>query len=192
MEIFEKAGKAGSERAIELALKKAGELGCGVVASYSRGYTASLLAQKAKEMGFQGPLIVVRSVSSAAQQGVNAFPTELKEKLQREGVQFVTAAHALSAGERGISTRLKGAYPLEIMAHTLRTFGAGTKVCFECAVMAMDADLLPYGKPVVALGGTGQGVDTAMVITPSYSASILDTRIHEILCKPGFYKEEAE
>ncbi len=27
----------------------------------------------------------------------------------------------------------------------------------------------------------------AAVITPGYSADILDTRVHEVLCKPGLY-----
>ncbi len=47
------------------------------------------------------------------------------------------------------------------MAATLRTLGQGVKVCFECAVMALDADVIEWGKPVVALGGTASGADTA-------------------------------
>jgi hypothetical protein len=50
--------------------------------------------------------------------------------------------------------------------------------------MALDAGLIPYGKPVIALGGTGRGTDTASIITPGYSSSVLDTKIHEIVCKP--------
>ena len=40
------------------------------------------------------------------------------------------------------------------------------------------------------MGGSSYGVDTAVVITPAYSADILDTRIHEVLCKPGLYEKE--
>ena len=187
MEIFNQTGKENTERTIELALQRAAADGCDIVASSTRGYTANLLAEKAKESGFPHRIVIVRSVSSADAQGQNRFDPELKARLEQEGVIFVTAAHALSAGERGMSSRFKGVYPLEIVAHTLRTLGQGTKVCFECAVMAVDADVIPYGKPVVALGGSANGVDTAMLITPSYSASILDTKIHEILCKPGLY-----
>ena len=50
--------------------------------------------------------------------------------------------------------------------------------------MALDADALSFGQCVVALGGTAVGVDTAVVLTPSYSSSVLETKIHEILCKP--------
>lgn len=108
-----------------------------------------------------------------------------KRELEAQGVVIVTAGHALSSGERGLSRQFSGIYPLEIMAATLRTLGQGVKVCFECAVMALDADVIEWGKPVVALGGTASGADTAIVITPGYSASILTTRIHEILCKPA-------
>lgn len=38
-------------------------------------------------------------------------------------------------------------------------------------------------KPVVALAGSHRGADTAIVVTPSYSASILDTVVHEMICK---------
>ena len=37
---------------------------------------------------------------------------------------------------------------------------------------------------VVAIGGSHRGADTAAVVTPSYSASILNTVVNEILCKP--------
>lgn len=190
MEIFANPGYENTERTIDIALKAAMERGLDLVAASSRGFTAEMLMQKAAKAGYQGRIVIVRLVSSAAQGGVNAFPAELKQQLEAQGAIFVTAAHALSAGERGISGKFKGAYPLEIMAHTLRTFGAGTKVCFECAVMALDADAISYGKPVMAIAGTaGHGADTALIITPSYSATILDTKINELLCKPGFYTE---
>ena len=50
--------------------------------------------------------------------------------------------------------------------------------------MALDAGAVKMPRPVIALGGTGRGLDTACVITPGYTAKIFDTRIHEILCKP--------
>ena len=41
-----------------------------------------------------------------------------------------------------------------------------------------------YGKPVIAIGGSGRGADTVCRLTPEYTADLLGTRIHEILCKP--------
>ena len=115
---------------------------------------------------------------------------ETKKQVEQLNVTVVTAGHALSGAERGLSGRFNGVYPVEIMAHTLRTFGQGTKVCFECAVMALDNDAVIYNQPVVAIGGSSRGSDTPMIITPSYSATILDTKIHEILVKPDLYQKK--
>jgi len=83
-----------------------------------------------------------------------------------------------------IKIALEKAKEVEIMAHTLRLFCEGMKVCVEIGAMALDAGALKKPRAVVALGGTGRGCDTACVMTPGYSAKIFDTRIHEILCKP--------
>ena len=128
--------------------------------------------------------MIVRGCASKQRKGVNLMKPEIKADLEERGAIIVTAAHALSAGERSLSTAYKGVYPLELIANTLRMFGQGTKVCVEASVMAMDADAIPFGVPVVALGGSHRGADTALVLTPSYSASLLSTVIHEVLCKP--------
>jgi hypothetical protein len=83
-----------------------------------------------------------------------------------------------------MSRKFGGAYPVEIMAHTLRMFGQGVKVCVEVAVMALDAGLIPHGREVIAVGGTGRGADTAVVIRPAHASSIFDTYICEVICKP--------
>lgn len=188
MILFDKPGREHTPAAISLALEKAAALDCSIVVATYSGQSARLLVNEAKKICFNNQIIAVRVASTAAKNGINPMSAETKKELENEGVIVVTAAHALSAGERGISSRSKGIYPLEIMADTLRTFGQGTKVCFECSVMALDADVIPYGQPVVALGGTGGGEDTALVITPSYSSTIMNTVIHEILCKPSLYK----
>ena len=184
MVLFENAGKQNTEQTVRLALKRAMELDCNVVAASTMGVTADVLLTAAKEMGFQNKIVIVRGVSSKGRKGENLMSPEIKKSLEDRGAVIVTTAHALSAGERGISAKGRGIYPLELMADTLRCFGQGTKVCFEASVMALDADVLTYGKPVVALAGSHRGADTAAVITPSYSASIMETVVNEIICKP--------
>ena len=188
MTVFQNPGKENTEAALRIAIHKAAELDTDLVLASVFGGSALTALKLAREEGFQGRIIVVRSVSSIKQGGVNRLTDEVRSKLESEGAVIVTAAHALSAGERGISQRFQGVYPLELMAGTLRMLGAGLKVAAEVSIMALDADAIRWGKPVVALGGTGSGLDTAAVITPAYSANILDTLIHEILCKPGYYK----
>lgn len=185
MTIFETTGRENTTAAAAIAVEKAKELGCSIVLSSNTGTSAEAVLAKAAELGCTGKVVVVRNATNAGRKGVNMMTPEVKQSLLERGCAVVGAANALSAGERSFSTKLQGVYPLEIMAHTLRMFGQGMKVCVECATMAMDADELPFQAPVVALGGTGTGLDTAIVLTPSYSSSILDTKIHEILCKPA-------
>lgn len=184
MVLFENAGKQNTEETVRIAVKRAMELDCDIVAASTMGVTADALLTAAKEAGFKNKIVIVRGCSSKNRKGVNLMKPEVRDELLARGAHIVTAAHALSAGERSMSTKHRGAYPLEIMAETLRTFGHGTKVCFEASVMALDADELTFGVPVVALAGTHRGADTALVLTPSYSASVLETVIHEVLCKP--------
>ena len=185
MTLFENAGKQNTAEVVRIAVARAMELGnCPIVAASTMGVTADALLTEAERAGFRGSIVIVRGCSSKHRKGLNLMKPEVRDMLLSRGAQIVTAAHALSAGERALSTQFKGAYPLEIMANTLRCFGQGTKVCFEASVMALDADALPFGVPVVAIGGSHRGADTALVLTPSYSASVLDTVVHEILCKP--------
>ncbi len=72
----------------------------------------------------------------------------------------------------------------EVIAHVLRLFSAGVKVACECACMAADAGLIRTDREVVALGGTGGGADTAVVLLPSNTHRFFDMRIREIICKP--------
>lgn len=182
---FETTGKENTAAAAAIAVAKAKELDCSIVLSSNTGTSAEAVLAAAAEAGYTGKIIVVRNATNAARKGVNMMTPEVKQSLLERGCAVVGAANALSAGERSLSTKLQGIYPLELMAHTLKMFGQGTKVCVECATMAMDADEIPFGSTVVALGGTGTGLDTSMVLTPSYSSSVLDTKIHELLCKPS-------
>jgi hypothetical protein len=116
--------------------------------------------------------------------GGTEFDPETRVELLSAGFSVLTTAHALSAGERALSSKFGGAYPLEIVANTLRLFGQGTKVAVEVATMALDAGLIPYGRPVIALGGTNNGLDTALVIVPAGSARLFDTKILDVVARP--------
>ena len=113
---------------------------------------------------------------------------EERSKLSATGASVVTATHVLSGVERGVQGRHQGSYPALIMADTLRLFGQGTKVAVECAIMAADAGTLT-GKKIVSLGGTGRGVDTALVLTPGHASKLFEQlRVHEVICKPGLHE----
>ena len=133
---------------------------------------------------FDGNIICVTHAYGYKTPGECEFPAELRAQYEAKGVKFVTAAHVLSGAERGISNVFKGMYPVEIMAQTLRMFGAGTKVGVECAIMALDAGCVPFGQKVISLGGTGRGLESAIVVTPGYAQRVFSTHIHKIICKP--------
>ena len=155
-----------------------------IVVATTTGTTAFTAAEEVRNQGYGGKLICVTHVYGSRENGKNPLPEEDREKLKKQGVILCTAAHALSGAERCLSRKFQGAYPVEIIAHTLRMLGQGMKVCVEITAMALDAGLIQYGVPVLGVGGTGRGADTAVIITPGYTNAILETKVHEILCKP--------
>lgn len=176
---WQTAGFVNTEKTVELALKKAAEYHIeDIVVASSCGSTASLLAGKAAH------IVCVTRAFGYPKQGESEMTEDMRKKLAAQGIKLLTTAHVLSGAERGISRKFGGAYPVEIMAHTLRMFGQGMKVCVEIAVMALDAGMIPYGKDIIAIGGTGKGADTAAIIRPACAADILDTYIAEVICKP--------
>ena len=94
-----------------------------------------------------------------------------------------------------VTKNVKKVYPSEAMvsvkgkpnkavANTYYTIGQGFKVAVEVALMAADQGLLPVDREALALGGSGKGADTALVITPSYSGAFFKTQVHEVVCMP--------
>jgi len=155
-----------------------------IIAASNTGATVLALAEEAKKQGYDGQLLCVTHVFGFSENGKNELSDENREKLNSLGVKICTAAHALSGAERCLSRKFQGVYPVEMIAHTLRMFGQGAKVCVEIAAMCLDAGLIPWEKEVIAVGGSGRGADTAAILTAAYSSSILSTKVHEILCKP--------
>ena len=181
MMIFEKISPENTHIAIKLALERAKEMSTDVILASSTGASAFAVLELAAKIDYKGQIVAITSVWKA---GANQLSDENRKKLTDADVILVTAAHTLSGVERSISGKFGGAYPVEIMANTLKMLSEGVKVCVEIGAMALDAGAIKEPRAVVALGGTGRGCDTACVMTPGYSADIFRTRIHEILCMP--------
>ena len=115
----------------------------------------------------------------------NPMSMELRKYLTDKGLNVCTAAHALSGGERSLSSAFGGVYPLEIVAGSLRMFGQGLKVCVEVSTMAADAGFVIGDEAIVAVAGSGRGADTAVVLRPQPACNILQTKIERIICKPS-------
>ncbi|MEL7567000.1 MAG: pyruvate kinase alpha/beta domain-containing protein [Dehalobacterium sp.] len=177
--LFEKKGKRNTQETTQIAIKRAKDLGIKhlVVASCSGETTKEFLESGLNivcvthQVGFNNP-------------GEDEMSEETRLSLQKEGIRVLTTTHLLAGVDRALRFKFQGIYPAEIIAGTLRMFGQGVKVCVEVSVMALDAGLIPYGEEIIAVGGTGVGADTAMILTPAHSAYIFDTNIKEILCMP--------
>jgi hypothetical protein len=180
---FEKKGSVNTDRALEIALACCEEKGIRkIVVASSTGKTALRLHDKAK------PSIEVIAVTYGAgskyREEVEEFNRN-RETLVEKGIRVVRGIHALSATERTFENKYKSGFiPLNIVADTLRMFSQGMKVCVEVAVMAAEAGFVTPDEEVVAVGGTGTGADTAVVLKPAYAAGMFETKFKAVLCMP--------
>ncbi|RLI09609.1 hypothetical protein DRO42_03840 [Candidatus Bathyarchaeota archaeon] len=194
---FEKPGKEHTEETLKIALEAAKERGIDtVIISSTTGWTALKALDVFKGSGLK--LVFVTHQTGYRAPGVQLMPEEARRRLEEAGAVVVTCTDVLTGSvDVGISRqRPPREAPLEarlpwivppvstIIAHTLRLFSQGVKVCVEIAMMAADVGAVPVDRPVVAVAGSHAGSDTAMVITPASSNRIRDLKVHEILAKP--------
>jgi uncharacterized protein len=177
---FEKPGKENTEQTLKIAADRAKQLGIKEVVVAS---TSGQTAYKAIEV-FQGfKLTVVTYHCGFKKPFQNMMRDDVKKDIEGKGISVVTSSHALSGIERSVSKKYSGAYPVLLIADTLRLFGQGTKVAVEVAVMAADAGALSGGE-IVSIGGSGGGADAALVLKPAHQNTFFDLRIKEVICKP--------
>lgn len=109
---------------------------------------------------------------------------EMVKKLEDVGIKTYFGAHAFSGAARGVTNKYGGFSPLDVVADTLRMFCHGIKVSAEISIMAADAGLVPVGEKIIAIGGRGHGVDTAVILTPVNAKNLFDLKFHEIIAMP--------
>ncbi|AGL00954.1 pyruvate kinase alpha/beta domain-containing protein [Desulfoscipio gibsoniae] len=176
---WKKKGPDNTDSTIKAALVKAEELNIQhIVVASSSGDTARKLVESGRRVvcvsyhvGFDGP-------------GSRRMSDDTLAELNQKGIRVLFTTHLLAGVDRAIRNKFGGVYPAEIMAQTLRMLGQGVKVCVEISGMALDAGLIPHGEEIIAIGGSGKGADTAMVIAPAHSNHFFDTKVKEIICKP--------
>ncbi|MEQ8153926.1 MAG: pyruvate kinase alpha/beta domain-containing protein [Clostridiaceae bacterium] len=177
---FNKPGLENTQETINLVLKTARERGIkNIVVASNTGYSAQLLKNN--------PDLNITCVTHAYGypiSGENEMSDDIRKDFEENGIKVLSTTHVLSGAERALSKKFGGISPVEIMAYALRMFGQGLKVCVEVSVMAADSGFIPYLEPIIAIGGTGRGADTAIIISAAHASNILDTKIHEIICKP--------
>jgi hypothetical protein len=182
---FNSTGPEHTRETVEIAVKTAMERRIRLIVMASNtGASLETLMDEAEKAGFYGQLVCITHVNGFHENGVNEMSFDVRAGFEARGVKVYTGTHLLSGAERALSRSFHGVYPVEIIAHSLRMLGQGMKVCVEIAVMALDGGIIPYGEPIIAIGGTGRGADTAVILSPAHAGDIFKTRIHEVLCKP--------
>jgi len=179
---FRKAGKGNTRDVLEAAARRARALGIQKVLVPSVSGATALAA--AGSLGPGVRIIAVTHVTGFDRPNVQELSPSMRKRLESAGVSVFTGQHAFGGVGRAVRNRL-GTYQVdEIMAWTLRTFGQGSKVAVEIALMAADAGLVDTDEDVISMGGTCEGVDTALVIRPANSYHFFDLKIREVICKP--------
>jgi hypothetical protein len=176
---FERPGKENTLATLEIARERAASLGLDtVVLASSHGYTA----RQALEV-FAGTDVRLIAVTICAGYTAEGWTMEddVRRELESRGVRVLTGIHALGDDASGAFDRTP---PNAIVAQTLYRFSQGMKVAVEVALMAADAGLLDMDREVVAIGGTDEGADTAIVLQPAYPRKFRELRIREILAMP--------
>ena len=178
---FEAPGEQNTESVLELVKDYAQDVGIRDIVVASTTGETGVKASKVFR-GFN--LVVVSHHVGFQEPGVWEMEEDNREKILENGAKILTATHALSGVERAVRKKFETIMPLEIMAHTLRLFGEGTKVCVEITIMAADTGLIPVDREIIAIGGTGRGADTALVIKPATASRFFNLEIREIIAKP--------
>lgn len=173
---FEESGSGNTPEVFRLVeeRRQASAIGKVVLAS-TTGDTAAQALDFFKDTGVK--LIVVPHQYDFIRKE-NPFPPELARTLREAGheVHFATMLFHTDG--------LYGTGSPTLIANVLRCFSQGVKVCFEIVLMATDGGLLARGETVIAVAGTGQGSDTALVMQAASSQHMNRLRVNEIICKP--------
>jgi len=179
---FSEGGRANTERTLELAYARAKALGITtMLVATTSGETALRAAQVCQGM----TVIAVTHSTGFREPDLQEVPPDRLAAIEAAGAQILTCQHALGGVNRAVRKKL-GTYQLdEIIAYTLRIFGQGVKVAAEISLMAADAGLVRTDEPVMAVGGSGRGADTAAVVLPSNAQTFFDLQIPEIVCRPS-------
>lgn len=182
---FDGPGPENTRAVLEAVSARVGKGGIGTVIVPSCSGKTALAALEALEA--KARLVVVTHVAGFDKPNVQEMPGETRKALEGKGVSVFTGQHAFGGVGRGIRNRFATYQVDEIMAGTLRTFGQGTKVAVEIALMAADAGLVRTGEDCISMGGTEEGVDTALVLAPANSFRFFDLKVREVICKPFMF-----
>jgi uncharacterized protein len=178
---FDQRGQTNTDEVLALVRTRASEPGIDTVVVPSTGGSTGLMAAEALR-GLR--LVVVTHSAGFAEAGHQEVPAETVTEMRDKGATVLVATHAFGGVGRAVRRKFGTWETEEIIAQTLKRFGQGLKVAVEVSLMAADAGLIPAHREIISCGGTGHGLDTAVVLYPAHAQDFFDLEIREIICKP--------
>lgn len=178
---YDETGPANTDETLSLAKRRAEELGIDtILVASTKGATGVRAAET-----LQGKRVIVVSHATGFEApNTQQLTDENMARILDLGATVHTSTHALGGIGRAIQLKFNTVQPDTIVAQSLRMLSEGVKVACEMAAMTADAGLVRTGREVIAIAGTGEGCDTAIVIQPANVQSFFDLKIKEIICKP--------
>jgi hypothetical protein len=178
---FTQPGESNTETTLRLAQRRAEALGIrSVVVASTRGGTGV----KVTELFAGCNVVVVPHHTGYKGPDVQELTPENRAAIQANGGHVLITSHALGSIGRAVRRKFNTYQVDEIIAATLKIFGQGTKVVVEIAIAAADAGLVSVTEDVVAIGGSGRGADTALVLQPANVFDFFTVKVKELICKP--------
>jgi uncharacterized protein len=178
---FTEPGGANTEKTLEIAGKRAEQLGTKTIVIAS---TSGETGVKAVKLFANCKVVVVTHTTGFQAPDIQELTQQNRTEILNRGGTILTATHAFGGVGRSVRRRFNTYQVDEIIAQTLRVFGQGTKVACEIALMAADAGLVRTDEEVISIGGTGTGADTALVVKPAHTQDFFELKVREVLCKP--------
>jgi len=178
---FPGPGRANTEKTLEIAKKRAEQLGIETIVVAS---TSGETGVKAVKLLTSCKVVVVTHATGFPAPDVQELTPQNRADILEKGGRILTATHAFGGVGRAVRRRFNTYQVDEIIAHTLRAFGQGAKVACEILLMAADAGLLNTDEEVISIGGSASGADTALVIKPANTHDFFELKVKEVLCKP--------
>jgi len=186
---FEEQGKDNTERTLELAKRRAEELGIEtILVASTRGDTGVMVCEVFRDYD----VVVVTHSTGFKEPNHQELTGENRAAIEAARGKVLACQHAFGGVGRAVRKKLNTYELEEIIAYTLRIFGEGMKVVVEMALMAADAGLVRTDEAasshvrsgVIGIAGTGKGADTAVVLKPANVQAFFDLKVLEVLCKP--------
>lgn len=176
---FDSPGKINTDSTLKAARQRAQELNIRqIVLASTHGYTAKRAAEMFQKMDVG---IIAVSICASFEDKGWTMTLEEREELEKQGIKVITGLHSLGDD---VSEAFGDPAPNRVVRETLYMFCQGLKVAVEIAVMAADAGVLDVSGEVIAIGGTDEGADTAIVLKPAYARKFKELEIREIIAKP--------